>query len=206
MEQTVIAPLHSVLAIFHISFAGGELLDDLIGVKWPRPNVGSRIGEHHDVRVGVVAWRQVIHEQIASLSVESTVGARDLWLILQSLSQFSELVCCSLAFDASWIRKYHHNFVISEVHSLIKDMFKKIVAHSEFDHLADVMRSWRRPLWPVSSFCRWWPLSCFRFVDLLSSFATRSPLLARHNIKHAHHEHDHEQYFFHLFLIVSISK
>ena len=55
MEQTVIAPLHSVLAIFHISFAGGELLDDLIGVKWPRPNVGSRIGEHHDVRVGVVA-------------------------------------------------------------------------------------------------------------------------------------------------------
>jgi len=101
MVQAVIAPLESVLAIFHVSFAGGELLDDLIGVKWTCPNVGSRIGEHHDVRVGVVARRQMINEQIASLSVESTVGAHNLWLILQSLSQFSEIVCCFLAFHAS---------------------------------------------------------------------------------------------------------
>lgn len=99
--QAVIASLESVLSIFHVSFAGGELLDDLIGVKCTCPNVGSGICEHHDVRVGVVAGREMIYEQIASLSVESTVGAHNLWLILQSLSQFSEIVCCSLAFHAS---------------------------------------------------------------------------------------------------------
>jgi hypothetical protein len=82
MIQTVIAPFESVLSIFHVSFAGGELFDDLIGVKCTCPNVGSGVREHHDVRVGVVARRQMIYEQITSLSVERAVGAHHLWLIL----------------------------------------------------------------------------------------------------------------------------